>query len=138
MAAVLVGCPETTPVQVASRTFTLKSAKFGLKVDPDRRHAVASASYDMKEITAKIVAAGTVTADIDSGSAGKEWSPLPLTLRFTDPNGASHAVAIQLGYQEGKFTVLMRGDHQSALASVLEVEDYKLRVVVIHGQAADG
>ena len=139
MAALLAGCQETTPVQdVVSRTFTLKAADFALKLDPDGRNWVASATYDMAEITAEIVAAGTVTAELDSGSAGTEWSALPLTLHFTDPARTPHAVAVQLRYRSGEFTVLLRADHEGALAGVLEVDGYRLRVIAIHGHVADG
>jgi len=139
MAALLAGCQETTPVRdVVSRTFTLKAADFAVKLDPDGRNAVASATYDMAQITPEIVAAGTVTADLDLRSNGAEWSALPLTLRFTDPVGDPHTVAIQSRYRKGQLTVLLRAVHQSALAGVLEVDGYKLRVVAIRGQAAEG
>ena len=139
MAALLVGCPETTPVQdVVSRTFTLQTADFVLKPNPDARSAVASAAYDVPEITAEIVAAGTVTAEIDLGSQGKEWSALPLTLHFADRNGDPHVVAIQPSYREGAFILLMRADLQGTVAGMVAVNGYRLRAIVISGDAAGG
>ena len=139
MAALLVGCPEATSVQgVVSRTFTLKARDFVLTPDSDKQNAVARAVYDMREITAEIVDAGTVTAELDLGSKGAEWSALPLTLHFTDGSGGPRAVAIQSGYRTGKFIVLLRADLTGAVAGQVEVNDYQLRVIVIPGRAAGG
>lgn len=137
MAAVLMGCEETTPVRdVVSRTFTVKTADFELKVDEDRLKATARATYDMPEITADVVAAGTVTAEIDLGSAGAEWSALPLTAQVTHGSDA-HVVTIQPRYREGEFILLLRADLQGTVDSIVAVDDYRLRVIVIYGDAAD-
>ena len=137
MAALLVGCPETTPIQDGvSRTFTLKSVDFVLRPNPDGQSAVASATYDMPEITANIVAAGTVAAEIDLGSQGTEWSALPLTLHFMDRSGAPHVVMIQPGYREGEFMLLLRADLQGTVAGMLVLNGYRLRAIIISGDAA--
>ena len=140
MAALLMGCPETTPIQddVVSRTFILKSADFVLRTDPDGKNAVASATYDVPEITADIIAAGTVAAEIDVGSLGKEWSALPLTLHFTDRSGDPYVVTIQPSYREGEFMLLLRGDLQGTLAGILALNGYRLRAIVISGGAVGG
>ena len=92
----------------------------------------------MPEITEEIVAAGTVTAEIDLGSQGKEWSALPLTLYFTDGGGEPHVVAIQPGYKKGKFMLVLRATTESMLDGLLAVNGYRLRAIVISGDAAGG
>ena len=51
------------------------------------------------EITAGVVAAGTVTAEIDLGSEGVEWSALPLTAQVTQ-GSEIQVLAIQPRYRE--------------------------------------
>ena len=82
MATLLWGCEGTTPVPVAhvvSRTFTLKVDDFDTRLNPGGQSAVASATYDMPEITEQVIAGGTVTAEIDLGTLGTAWSALPPT-----------------------------------------------------------
>ena len=136
MAAVLMGCEQTTPVpDVVSRTFTVKTRDFVLTPDADGVNAVALATYVLPEITAAVVAAGTVTAEIDLGSGGVEWSALPLTVQATQGSNA-HAVAVQPRYREGKFVVLLRSDLQGTLAGIVAVDGYRVRAIVIPGNAA--
>ena len=117
--------------------FTLESANFSAEVTPDGQN-VASATYDMQEITAKIVAAGTVTAETDLGSLGTSWSALPLTLGFTDRNGVRHVIEIQTGYREGAFVVLLQADlQQDTFAGVLAVNGYRVRATVISAEEAE-
>ena len=133
----MMGCPETTPVQdVVSRTFTVKTGDFVLTPDADGVNAVARATYVLPEITAEVVAAGTVTAEIDLGSRGVEWSALPLTVPVTH-RSVAHVVAIQPRYREGKFVLLLRSDLQGTLAGIVAVNDYRVRAIVIYGDAAD-
>ncbi len=137
MAAVLMGCEETTPVRdVVSRTFTVKTGDFVPTPDADGVNAVARATYDLPEITAEVVAAGTVTAEIDLGSEGAEWSALPLTVQLSHGSD-THVVTIQPRYREGKFVVLLRSDLQGTVAGIVAVDGYRVRAVVIYGDAAD-
>ena len=139
MAALLVGCSGTTPVpDVVSRIFTLESADFVLTSAPDGQNAVASATYDVPEITAEIVEAGTVTAETDLGSLGTAWSALPLTLRFTDRNRVPHVTEIRTSYREGEFVVLLQADLQlDTVAGVLAVNGYRVRATVISAEEAE-
>ena len=75
--------------------------------DSKRENAVASRTYDMPEITKEIVEAGTVTAQIDLGTEGVEWSPLPLTWRFEE-DGVRHVVTVEFDYRKGKFELHLR------------------------------
>ena len=138
MAALLIGCSGTTPVRdVVSRLFTLESADFVSRPPPDGQNDVASATYDMPEITGEVVEAGTVTAETDLGSLGLAWSALPLTLRFTDRNGFPHVVEIQTGYREGAFVVLVQAALQmDMIAGVLAVNGYRVRATVIRAEEA--
>lgn len=137
MAAVLMGCDDTTPVRdVVSRTFTMKTSDFVLTPDADGVNAVARATYAVPEITADVVADGTVTAEVDLGSEGVEWSALPLTAPLSHGSD-THVVAIQPRYREGRFVVLLRADLQGTLAGIVAVNDYRVRAVVIYGDAAD-
>ena len=137
MAFVLMGCPETTPVQdVVSRTFTVKTGDFVLTPDAGGVNAVARATYAVPEITAEVVAAGTVTAEIDLGSKGVEWSALPLTVRVTQGSN-THAVAVQPRYRQGTFVLLLSSDLQGTLAGIVAVNDYRVRAIVIQGDRAD-
>ena len=129
MAFVMMGCPETTPVgDVVSRTFTVKRADFkNIDVNTDANgvvSAVARARYDMREITAEVVAAGTVTAEID------------LTMQVTRDN-KPHAVTIQPRYRKGEFVLLLSSDLQGTLDGTEAVDGYRVRAVVIYGDAAD-
>ena len=137
----LVGCEQTTPVPVAhvvSRTFTLKVDDFDTRLTPDGQSAVAVAAYDMLEITDRIVAAGTVTAEVDLGTQGTAWSALPLTYHFTDNGGDAHVAAIQPGYRKGAFILTLRAAPTSMLDSVVAVSGFRLRAVAIHEDAPDG
>ena len=137
MAAVLTGCEQTTPVpDVVSRTFTLETGDFVPTEDTDGVNWVARATYDLPEITAEVVAAGTVTAEIDLGSKGVEWSALPLTAQLSH-GGDTHVVTIQPLYREGTFVVLLRSDLQGTVAGIVAVDGYRVRAVVIYGDAAD-
>lgn len=138
MAALLVGCSATTPVpDVVSRTITLESADFALRTPADGQNAVATATYDVPEITAEIVDAGTVTAETDLGSLGATWSALPLTLRFTERTGAARAVEIQTSYREGEFMVVVQADRlQNTVAGMLAVNGYRVRATVISADEA--
>ena len=137
MAAVLMGCEETTPVRdVVSRTFTLKTGDFVPTEDVDGVNWVARATYHLPEITAEVVTAGTVTAEIDLDSEGLEWSALPLTVQLSHGSD-THTVAIQPRYREGKFVVLLRSDLQGTVAGIVAVDGYRVRAVVIYGDAAD-
>ena len=141
VAALLVGCEQTTPVpvtQVVSRTFTLKAGDFDTRLNPGGQTAVALATYDMLEITEQIVASGTVTAEIDLGTQGTAWSPLPLTHHFTDIGGNPHVVTIQPGYRKGTVTLLLRAASASMIDSVLAVSGFQLRATAIYNDAADG
>ena len=136
--ALSAGCSETTPVQdVVSRTFTLEDGDFGTKFDSDSNSGVGTARFAMREITAEIVAAGSVTAEVDLGSEGKEWSALPLTWRFRDRDGSLHVVDIQPSYKEGHFMVSLRGDINGTHAGVLALDGFLLRVVAIRAAAAE-
>ena len=141
MAAVLMGCDETTSVRdVVSRTFTVKTTDFkniDLNTDATGANAVARATYVMPEITAEVVAAGTVTAEIDLGSGGEEWAALPLTVQVTHGSD-THAVAIEPRYREGEFILLLRVDLQRTFAVIGAVDGYRVRAVVIYGDATDG
>lgn len=141
MAAVLMGCEQTTPVRdVVSRTFTVTRADFKkIDVNTDANgvvNAVAHATYALPEITAEVVAAGTVTAEIDLGSGGVEWSALPLTMQVTEDD-ETHVVAIQPRYRKGEFVLLLKSALQGTLDATVAVDGYRVRAVVIHGDAAD-
>ena len=137
MAAVLMGCDETTPAHdVVSRTFTVKTRDFVVTPDAAGVNAVARATYDLPEITAEVVAAGTVTAEIDLGSEGVEWSALPLTVQLSHGRD-THTVTIQPSYREGKFVLLLRGDLHGTVAGIVAVDGYRVRAIVIYGDAAD-
>ena len=139
VAWLMVGCEETAPVpHVVSRTFTLKVDDFDTKLSPGGQDAVASATYDMPEISEKIVAAGTVTAEIDLGTQGKSWSALPLTHYFRDAGGTPHVVAIQPGYRKETFMLTLRATSASMLDSVLAVSGFRLRAVAIREDVKDG
>ncbi len=140
MAFVLVGCPETTPVQdVVSRTFTVKRADFkNIDVNTDANgvvNAVARATYALPEITAEVVAAGTVTAEIDLGSGGVEWSALPLTVQVTQDD-KTHVVTIQPRYREREFVLLLKSELQGTLDGIGAVDGFRVRAIVIPGNAA--
>ena len=136
--ALSAGCSETTPVQdVVSRTFTLEDGAFVTKFDLGSNSGAGTARFTMREITAEIVAAGSVTAEVDLGSKGKEWSALPLAWRFTDRDGNLHVVDIQPSYNEGEFMLSLRGDIDGTHAGVLALDGFLLRVVAIHAAAAD-
>ena len=141
MATLLVGCEGTTPVPVAhvvSRTFTLKVDDFDPSLNPDGRKWVASATYDMPEITEQVLATGTVTAEIDLGTLGTAWSALPLTYHFSDDGDDAHEVEILPSYGKGTFTLLLRAEFESILDSVLAVSGFRLRAIAIYEDAADG
>ena len=151
MATLLAGCEGTTPVPVApvpvapvpvahvvSRTFTLNVRDFDTRLNPGGQNAVASATYDMPEITEEIVAAGTVTAEIDLGTEGTAWSALPLTYHFSDDSGDAHVVAIRPSYRKGTFMLLLRATSASMLDSVVAVSGFRLRAIAIYEDAADG
>ncbi len=136
-ATVLMGCEETTPVRdVVSRTFIVKTSNFVLTPDAEGVNAVARATYVLPEITAEVVAAGTVTAEIDLGSEGVEWSALPLTMQVTQDK-KTHAVAAQPRYRKGEFVLLLRSDLQGTLAGIVAVDGYRVRAIVINADAAD-
>lgn len=135
----LAGCEPTTPVpDVVSRTFTLETSEFDTKLDPSGENTVSTMSYDVREITEKIIAAGTVMAEIDLGSEGTEWSALPLTWHFMDRSRNPHVVEFQPRYKKGKFTLLLRGTTESIIDGVAKADGLRLRVIVISGNSADG
>ena len=136
--ALSAGCSETTPVQVVSRTFTLEDGGFATKFDSGSNSGVGTARFTMREITAEIVAAGSVTAEIDLGSKGKEWSALPLRWRLTDSDGSLHVVDIQPSYKQGEFMLSLRGDIDGTHAGVLALDGFLLRVVAIRADKAEG
>ena len=141
MGAVLMGCEQTTPVpDVVSRTFIVKRADFkNIDVNTDANgvvNAVARATYAVPEITAEVVAAGTVTAEIDLGSLGVEWSALPLTVQVTQDD-ETHVIAIQPRYREGQFVLLLKSELQGTLDGMEAVDGYRVRAVVIYGDAVD-
>ena len=141
IAALLVGCSETTPVVagVVSRTFTLESTDFAIRTPADGRNPAASATYDVPEITAAIVEAGTVQAETDLGSLGSTWSALPLTLRFTERTGAARSVEIQTSYRDGTLVVVVQADRlDNTVAGVLAVDGYRVRATVISADEAGG
>ena len=116
--ALSAGCSETTPVEdVVSRTFTLEDGGFVTTFDSVSNSGVGTARFAMREITAEIVAAGSVTAEIDLGSKGKEWSALPLRWRLTDSDGSLHVVDIQPSYKQGEFMLSNVRSGTSGLSS---------------------
>ena len=139
MAALLVGCSETTPVVpgVVSRIITLESGDFAIRTPADGRNPAASATYDVPEITAEIVEAGTVQAETDLGSRGSTWSALPLTLRFTERTGAARVAEIHTSYQEGTFVVVVQADRlDNMVAGVLAVDGHQVRAIIIPADEA--
>ena len=141
LATLLVGCDGTTPAPVAhvvSRTFIPKVNDFDTRLIPDGQSAVAVATYAMPEITEEVVAAGTVTAEIDLGTEGMAWSALPLTYHFSDNSGDRHVVAIQPGYRKGTFVLTLRATRASMLDSVVAVSAFRVRAVAIYEDAGDG
>ena len=105
--------------------------------DSERENAVASRTYDMPEITEEIVDAGTVTAQIDLGTEGAEWSPLPLTWRFEE-SGVRHVVTVEFGYRKGEFVLHLRATYESMIPIAVKFDDFLLRVVAIRAAAAEG
>ena len=134
-----MGCEETTPLPDAvSRTITVKTGKFVTSQNRDNT-AVTTVTYEkITEITEKIVADGTVVAEIDLGTEGKEWSALPLTRYFKDSSDNDHVVSIETRYKKDTFMLLLRGTYASVVAGGFEFGDYRLRVIVISGDAAGG
>lgn len=116
----------------------MEDGGFATKFDSESNSGIGTARFTMREITAEIVAAGSVTAQVDLGSKGKEWSALPLKWRFTDPDGSPHIVDIQPSYKEGEFMLSLRGDIDGTHAGVLAVDGFLLRVVAIRAAAAEG
>ena len=81
------------------------------------------------------MAAGTVTAEIDLGSRGTESSALPVTVQV--PHGSdTHVVTIQPRYRNGEFVLLLGADLQGTLAGIVAVNGYRVRAIVIYGDAA--
>lgn len=119
---------------MVSRTFTVKTRDFVVTSDATG-NAVASATYAVPEITEEVVAAGTVTAEIDLGSGGVEWSALPLTVQVTQGID-THTVAVQPRYREGRFVLLLKSDLPGTYAGILDVDGYRVRAIVIPGNAA--
>ena len=116
----------------------MEDGRFVTKFDSESNSGVGTSRFTMREITAEIVAAGSVTAEVDLGSKGKEWSALPLTWRFTDRDGSLHVVDIQPSYKEGEFVLSLRGDIDGTHAGVLALDGFLLRVVVIRAAAEEG
>ena len=105
--------------------------------DSERENAVASKTYDMPEITEEIVEAGTVTAQIDLGTKGAQWSTLPLTWRFEEGD-VPHVVTVESGYRKGEFVLHLRATYESMIPIAVKFNDFLLRVVAIRAAAAEG
>ncbi len=116
------GEPGQTGIAVASRLFLISSSDFSISASGE----VATALYNVPEITAEAASSGVVEAYYDLGG-GRSWYALPEVFQFSD----NVILSTTYAYSQGVIAVQMTGTPSAIQAGVAVIAGYRLKVVVI-------